>query len=217
MHDFIFAVDEPLLQGGNITFVKNIGETSQFSGSPTMVGLGGAFPEHKDLTVISLPSSVLPVCASCLSQEAVRTNSQTCCCSLEIKYYRDKCISVLDCWMIISTWGKPTRARKISLFHLISVLQSWSGLISHMCRIRHKQSEMNTLLIHTFFVFSLNVKCMRWPFTGAHPLQTTHSVQVTVGSSFLAVAETVELEFITWTALNKAAKTAKLPVLMPPG
>lgn len=103
MHDFIFAVDEPLLQGGNITFVKNIGETSQFSGSPTMVGLGGAFLEHKDLTVISLPSSVLPVCASCLSQEAVRTNSQTCCCSLEIKYYRDKCISVLDCWMIIST------------------------------------------------------------------------------------------------------------------
>lgn len=66
-----------------------------------------------------------------------------------------------------------------------------------MCRIRHKQSEMNTLLIHTFFVFSLNIKCMRWPFTGAHPLQTTHSVQVTVGSSFLAVAETVELEFIT--------------------
>lgn len=56
---------------------------------------------------------------------------------------------------------------------------------------------MNTLLIHTFFVFSLNIKCMRWPFTGAHPLQTTHSVQVTVGSSFLAVAETVELEFIT--------------------
>lgn len=52
MHDFIFAVDEPLLQGGNITFVKNIGETSQFSGSPTMVGLGGAFPEHKDLTAI---------------------------------------------------------------------------------------------------------------------------------------------------------------------
>lgn len=48
-----------------------------------------------------------------------------------------------------------------------------------------------------FFVFSLNIKCMRWPFTGAHPLQTTHSVQATVGRSFLAVAETVELEFIT--------------------